>query len=55
MAGSHSIITVGAVVDKLEELLGADHRSGIPGQSDHGQRAEDGVDRTSLETQPAQM
>jgi len=55
MAGSHPIITVGAVVDKLEELLGADHRPGIAGQSDHGQCTEDGVNRTSLQTQPPQM
>jgi hypothetical protein len=39
------------LVDELEVVLGADHRTGVAGEGDDRQLAEDGVDRAPLQSQ----
>jgi hypothetical protein len=55
MTGSHAIIPVGAVLDKLEELLGADHRPRVAGQRNDWKRTEHSVDCAPLQPELAQV
>jgi hypothetical protein len=55
MARPHTIIAVGAALNKLEELLGADHRTRVTRKEDDRERAEHCVDRAALEAELAQV
>jgi hypothetical protein len=50
---AHAVTAERVVLDELEVLLGPDQRSRVAGKSDHGKRAEDGVDGSSLEAELA--
>jgi hypothetical protein len=43
------------LLDKLEELLGSDHRPRVAGEKDDRERVEHGVDRSTLEPKLAEV
>ncbi len=55
MRGADAVVAVGVLLDELEVLLGADHRTRVAGQRDDRKGAEDGVDGAAFEPELAQV
>jgi hypothetical protein len=55
MARAHPVVAVGVLFDQLEVVLGADYRPRVAGKGHDRQTPEDGVDRTALEAELAQV
>jgi hypothetical protein len=55
MGRPDAVVAVGVLLDELEVLLGADHRTRVSRERNDRERTEDGVDSSPLQTELAQV